>query len=102
MVVIEYLRTIVVSIKKKTHTVKGSRCAGLDPSSPPANLRLCWLLGVPAVAAAAGVGGVGGVGMVWWCGDDTRAQTLVTPSFGSRRLAMAWILDAAPRYIIKY
>ena len=50
--------------KKKTHTVKGLRRAGLDPSSPPANHRLCWWLGVPAVAAAAGVGGVG---MVWWC-----------------------------------
>ena len=27
-----------------------------------------------------------------WCGDDT----------GSRRRAVAWILDAVPRYIIKY
>ena len=57
------------SQKKKKHTVKGSRHASLDPSSPPANLRLCWWLGVPAVAAvaaaAAGVGGVGSVGMVW-------------------------------------
>ena len=50
--------------KKKTHTVKGLRRAGLDPSSPPANHCLCWWLGVPAVVAAAGVGGVG---MVWWC-----------------------------------
>ena len=50
--------------KKKTHTVKGSRRASLDPSSPPANLCLCWWLGVPAVAAAAGVGVVG---MVWRC-----------------------------------
>ena len=54
--------------KKKKNNVKGSRHAGLDPSYPPANLRLCWWLGVPAVAAAAAAG-VGGVGMVWWwCG----------------------------------
>ena len=44
------------------------RHAGLDPSYPPANLRLCWWLGVPVVAAAAAAAGVGGVGMVWWCG----------------------------------
>ena len=53
-------------MKKKKHTVKGSRHAGLDTSYPPANLRLCWWLDVPAVAAAAGVGGVGMVW--WWCG----------------------------------
>ena len=52
--------------KKKKHTVKGLRHTGLDPSYPPANLRLCWWLGVPAVAAAAAAAGVGGVGMVWW------------------------------------
>ena len=51
--------------------------------------------------AAAAAAGVGGVGMVWW-GDDTGAQTMVTPSFGSRHLSVAWILDAVPRYIIKY
>ena len=56
--------------KKKTHTVKGSRHPGLNPSYPPANLHLCWWLGVPAVAAVAAAAGVGGV-MLWWCGDDT-------------------------------
>ena len=55
---------------KKKHTIKGLRHAGLNPSYPPANLCLCWWLGVPAVAAAAAAAGVGGVGMVWWwwCG----------------------------------
>ena len=62
---------------KKTHTIKGSR-----HTSPPANLRLCWWLGVPAVAAVAAAAAVGGV-MLWWCGDDTGAQTTVTLSFGS-------------------
>ena len=32
---------------------------------------------VPAVVATAAAAGVGGVGMVWWCGDDSGAQTTV-------------------------
>ena len=32
--------------RKKKHTAKGSRHAGLEPSSPPANLPWCWWLGV--------------------------------------------------------
>ena len=50
-------------MKKKKHTVKGSRHAGLDTSYPPANLRLCWWRGYGVV--------------VWWCGGDTGAQMIM-------------------------